>query len=430
MKKRFQITILLALIAGLASPVDAIEVVNKEDVGLNIGGRAQVYGFAQYVNDSVRNDARLYLFLKQARLNLSGRYKPVKYYLELAFAGEEEVRAPNPGVSLNLLDLYFDIPVWKEMSLRIGQFKIPYSRERLVNSEAMQFADRSIDNLAFQFGRDVGGALYGRHGNMEAAFGVFTGGGRDQPQRFLPQNLGFPLLVLRAGYDTGVDQDIFTIQQNTLEPDGTKYAALVNALYMKDSIIGHSTVLNVKTAEKSLLLNSNWNPFISQAPLDKGNLWQGGFDLALRKPLGAYSLSAEAEGNYGRYSNAYGKVDLFGGRTQIGIYRKPFEVSVRYAVIRPDANFANGGASVTGTGLIHEVTPGATYYFKGHQMKLIVDAPLLINVPVVTEPAVGAYVLTEQPDQASVLNPTRTGGPGTVVRQFVPEGRILFQAGF
>lgn len=92
----------------------------------------------------------------------------------------------------------------------------------------------------------------------------------------------------------------------------------MNALYTKDSLIGHSTVLNVKLADKSLLLDGDWNPYIGRAPLQQGTWWQAGADAAGRMPCRAVDLSGEAAFDFGQYSNTYGSVQMWGVRAQGG----------------------------------------------------------------------------------------------------------------
>lgn len=403
---------------------DAIKVVEKEDKALDIGIHAQLLGFAERIGDPVRNDIRLYLFLKQARLNLRGRLDDFKMHMQLVFGGEEEVR--NKNASLGLLDLSVDAPLFKGLRVKFGQFNIPYSRERITDDAFFQFTDRSLQNLAFRMGRDVGIALHGYTDmGLDGTMGIFTGGGRDVPLRFLPEVLGIPLLVARVGINHDLDEDIYTLRQTDFNPDHLKWAFFVNGLYMHDSLVGHSTVLNVKATEKSLLTDSDWNPYINRSPLDKGNFWQAGGDVALRAPLSSYALTGEAEVNVGRYSNIYGSVILYGGRGQVGIYKKPIEVALRYAVIKPDDDFSNGGVAITGNQLIHEVGPAVTLYFLEHRLKAILETSLLVNVPVVTEANVGDYILTDQIGQATLV-----GTGNAVVRKTVPQAKLLLQASF
>jgi hypothetical protein len=272
----------------------------------------------------------------------------------------------------------------------------------------------------------VGVALVLQPGPLTVIAGVFTGGGRDvPPQHYLPERLGIPMLAARIGVGN-VDEDPFAL---TVDPfaTATKTALFVNALYTKDSTVGHSTVLNVKLIDKSILLNGNWNPYIGKAPLSQGTWWQLGADAALRTPLGGgLSLSAEAEANWAGYSNDYGVVHVTGGRAQAGLGLKPFELAVRYAVLFPDSGFASGPQKVTGTLALQELTPSLTYHFTGQRLKLVADLPLLIDTPVFTEKGVGSYVGVELPDQAAVL----AKGGNSVGRQTVVEARLMLQAAF
>ncbi len=402
-----------------------MEVVRKDNMDMDIAGRIQLFGLAENVDDKYRDDRRLYLFLKQARLALSGRYERYDYRAELAFAGEEEVKAPNPGVSLNLLDLYVDAPLWRAARVRIGQFKVPYSRERLASSANLVFADRSIQNLGFRMGRDVGAAVHASRGFLTGTIGAFVGGGRDVPERYLPQELGTPMVAARIGI-SGLDEGPFAEAKEGTEPTGTRAGAFVNAVYLKDSKIGHSTVLNVKLSEKSLLLNPNWNPYIAKTPLDPGDLVQGGADLAMETPVGPWRLSAGTEVNYGRQRNVHGTVELAGGQAQVALSRNPVDVALRYAILYSDDKVAFGATRLMGTTPIQELTPALTYHLKGRWARITLDLPVLIDVPVVTETGIGSYVLTEQPDQSSALAVKGS----TFDRQTVVQGRLLFQIGF
>ena len=399
---------------------------------LKLYGRLQTIAFGQYVNDNFANKVRLYLYLKQARFGVSTYYDDVKFDFQAAFGGEEEIKAPSPGISLSMLDLSADILLCESMHIKVGQFKVPYGREGLTNEGYIQFNDLSIQYLATRVGRDVGVAAYGSSGNFTAAFGVFTGGGRDVPIRYIPQDLGIPMLVVRAGINNGLDEDILTLKQTNYNPK-EGFAIYANALYTKDSKIGHSTALNVKTSDKSLLLNSNWNPFINTRPFDKGDFWQAGVDAAFRTSLSEMMfVSGEAEVNYGAYKNTYGNINVLGGRAQAGIYKQPLELAFRYAFIRPSPQFAY--VASTGTAynivdgkLIHELTLGMTYYIKGDRLKIGIDLPILIGVPVLTEPNLGAYVLTEQPDQTTIIAPPTNA---KIDRQNVVEARMQLQYGF
>jgi hypothetical protein len=432
--KRTLLTVALAALAAVA-PARAGEVVKNDKFTLNANGRMQWLAVGQQVNDPFRSDDRMYLFMKQARLRLTGKYNDAKFDVQLAYGGEEVIAA-SPGVGLGLLDFSFDVPTPFKTRVKVGQFRVPYGRERLTDSGTLNFGDRSIQSLGFSWNRDVGAALSKKHGKFAGTVGVFTGGGRDVPQRYLPEKIGSPMLVTRFGYDDGIDEDIYTVTSRAERPDHTRVAAYVNALYLKDSLIGHSTVLNVRSTDKSLLLNPNWNPFVAQTPFVQGRVWQAGGDVVVRAPLGAFAVTAEGEANYGMFSNTYGTVTMKGGRVQAGIARGAFDATLRHAVLYPDARMANtftitGNAAAQHSPLfenskpIREYTPSLTYHYRSN-VALVADMPIYTNMLVFKENKLGAYVATEHPDQSTVVKP----GAGTAARERVVEGRLLVQVTF
>lgn len=414
--------------ARLTNSFGDLNVIHADHFALELGGMARLVGEGEYVKDPYKNDARAYLFLANARLRTTAHYDDFKLNFEFALGGEATVGATTPGVSLALLDLNLDVPLpfLGKSYLKIGQFKVPYGREGLTYSGFTQFVDRSIDYQGFMVGRDVGASINLQNGFSNLSAGIFTGGGRDVPQEFLPEKLGIPMLVLRAGLGN-VDDDLYVLKQNDLTGDGLKAAISLNGLVTKDSLIGHSSVLNVKLSDKSFLLNANYNPYIAEAPLLQGIWFQTGIDGALRIPLSKdLRLSGEFEVNYGQFSNDHGAVRLFGARIQGGMVYKRFEVAARYAVLLPDQHFKFKGTSITGSALIHEITPALSYYIFGHMLKVVADLPIQVQAPVFTEPGVGSYVATQQPNQAAVL-----GIPGgTVARATVVMARLMLQAQF
>jgi len=55
-----------------------------------------------------------------------------------------------------LLDLYVQFKQLRDMNVRIGQFKIPFSRQRVISSGDLMFVDRTIVNSEFNLDRDIG----------------------------------------------------------------------------------------------------------------------------------------------------------------------------------------------------------------------------------------------------------------------------------
>lgn len=435
----FLITVILFLgitsITGVQSNAqgsgNTTTAVGPDSSALKFYSRFQTLGILQNLKDNFRNKTRMYLYLKQARLGAMARYEGIDFDIQLAFGGEEEVKAPSPGVALSLLDLSADVPITGNLRLKVGQYRVPYGRENLSNDGYLQFTDLSIQNLGFKLGRDVGIALHANSGTFTSIFGIFTGGGRDVPIRYIPLDIGIPMMVARIGINNGLDENLFSVKANMFDSN-IGYAFFVNALYTKDSKVGHSSALNVKLADKSLLLNGNWNPFIGKSPLDRSEFWQIGADVAAKISGKERGLSAEAEVNYGSFNNIYGSLSLLGGRAQGAYFVNPVEIAVRYAFLRPDDNF--GVKDNTGTiykivdrKLIHEITTSVSYYIRGNRVKLTAELPLFINAPVVTEPNLGAYPLLAQPDQTTVIA-SQTKTPAD--RQTVVEARLQLQVMF
>lgn len=434
----------LWLMAALALPsvATAAEVYKSDAGSVDVGGQMQLLGYAERLDDGVRDDNRLYLYVRQARLSLTAKMSDVTMRLIMAFGGEEEVKAPAPGVSLGLLEASGDVGLAGPVRLRAGQFRVPYGRERVTNPATLSFADRSNNSLMFNVGRDVGAAVYANHGDIFGTVGVFTGGGRSVPQRFLPQTLGSPMFVVRVGWNHGLDDDPFSLSQQGRHVDKLVAGVYLNALWQKDSLIGHSTVFGVKTADRPLLINGNWNPFLGaklpgEKTIDQATLTQFGADAALKMPLGDNTLSAEAEFNQGTFESGVGKVSASGARLQAGVLLGKIEVALRYATL-----FANDDLSQSGVKLIekavHEVTPALTWHLRGDNAKLVLDAPVTLNAPTVRETGVGVYSLISMPDQAGLLKPKAAATPGdppgpasgTLVTQTTMMGRLMLQFSF
>jgi hypothetical protein len=434
MRHTIKTLVLTAALAAIGSRAMAANVVDGENFKLDLNGRMQWLAEAQKVDDADRNDLRLYLFMKQSRLRFNGKYEDVGFDVQWGLGGEDVVTSNN---TLSLLDFAFDVPFVSGTRVKIGQFRVPYSRERMTDAGTLNFGDRSVQNLGFAWNRDVGAALYTRHGRFMGTAGVFTGGGRDVPQRYLPEKLGSPMFVARFGLNDGVDKDPYHLESRALRIDHTQKAAFINALFIKDTLIGHSTVLNVRTTDKSLLINANWNPFVAQTPYDKATVWQLGGDAVLRKPMGDATAVFEAEGNYAHFSNKYGDIVLKGGRVQFGWQTALAEANIRYAVLFPDSDMANtytpSGAtapvhsSLVGSGnkAIQELTPSLTFHYRSN-VAIVADLPILINMVTFKENKLGTYVASEQPDQATVVK----AGAGSVERQTVIEGRLMVQVTF
>jgi len=97
--------------------------------------------------------------LRRARLMFKGNVfgKDNTYKFELAVAPKDIGLKSTGTISKSpLLDWYFQFNQQRDLTLRMGQYKVPYSRQRVVSSGNLQMVDRSIVNGEFNLDRDLG----------------------------------------------------------------------------------------------------------------------------------------------------------------------------------------------------------------------------------------------------------------------------------
>lgn len=478
MKRKMSLLAAAAMLGSLIGNAYAfdrgVSILNTDKLNLSIWGRGQLLGVGQALPDPVAAHARIYLFLKQARMGFNGSYEDLfKYEIELGYGGENQNTLQSMAGSYDLLSFVADIPVKKlgdNTIVKVGQFRVPYGRESLTDEGYSDWADRSIANMASNQGRDYGLAIMTTQGNWTGTMGTFPGGGRDIAQRYLPENFGFPELVTRFGYNDGVDEDIYHVMGTDRNLKRDTKSFYLNALYTMDTRIGHSTALNSHSLDNNLLVDKNYNPFMNRGDLynndgavttgicsavtcARGHLWFVGGDATYRHPLGdGKAIEAEIEGNYGGYWNRFGELHIASGRTMAQYQVGPWEFGARYAILELDrkAGFitttgtgANGGVLIPGTSgatktfqyavsgngqPIHEIGPAITYHFRGHKMKMIADLPIYINAPLYIDHLDGAYAFPDPTgtDQDGVLTTAKNGA----VRRTYFMARMLFQFQF
>ena len=97
--------------------------------------------------------------LRRARLmfkgHVFGKHNTLKF--ELAVSPRDIGLKSAGTISKSpLLDWYFHFTHLRDLNLRVGQYKVPYSRQRVVSSGNLQMVDRAVANGEFNLDRDVG----------------------------------------------------------------------------------------------------------------------------------------------------------------------------------------------------------------------------------------------------------------------------------
>lgn len=146
---------------------------------LNLRVRVQVRAT---VGDGAEVDATTEIAIRRMRVVMQGNAlgPALTYYVQLSFANLDS----EPDLRLPLRDAYVTWNPAGSLNVRVGQMKVPFSRQRVVSSSALQLVDRSIVVSELNLDRDVGLQVFSRKvagsDRVGYAVGVFGGEGRNR----------------------------------------------------------------------------------------------------------------------------------------------------------------------------------------------------------------------------------------------------------
>jgi phosphate-selective porin OprO and OprP len=123
--------------------------------------------------------------IRRARLAFAGHVfgEHNKYKLELSFSPKDIRHRDSGPRNTILLDFYAEFDYLQNLTVRVGQYKLPYSHQRVISSGRLQLNSRGLAGAEFDLDRDIG--LDIRSDNflgvdkLRYYAGVFMGGGRD-----------------------------------------------------------------------------------------------------------------------------------------------------------------------------------------------------------------------------------------------------------
>lgn len=148
------------------------------NLSLNVRARIQAR-FTETVSDTHAEE----FLIRRMRLSLRGKFfsNQLEYNVQLGFANADT----EPDLRLPLRDAYVTWSPKEWFSLRFGQMKVAYARQRRTSSGTLQFADRSVATAELNLDRDVGvvamlGDLPLGPSTLSADVGVYGGDGRNR----------------------------------------------------------------------------------------------------------------------------------------------------------------------------------------------------------------------------------------------------------
>ena len=130
--------------------------------------------------------------IRRARLAFDGTVfsKHVRYHVQLGFSPRDMLNDLPTDFDLNtnirrnpLRDARLEFDRLRDFTIWVGQFKVPFSRQRMISSSNLGMVDRSIVNAEFNLDRDLGIEAFSKDlggiGKLAYYVGVFMGEGRN-----------------------------------------------------------------------------------------------------------------------------------------------------------------------------------------------------------------------------------------------------------
>jgi phosphate-selective porin OprO/OprP len=320
------------------------------------------FGFMySYKNDPAQPDGNHHNFeIRRFRAVFAGNLFGArnKYLLQLAFAPREMDLRDGVVRGTPVYDAYLQFEQLRDLTLRVGQYRVMYTRERNIADVNPLLIDRSLANSEFNVDRDIGLDLrsedLGGIQKLRYYAGVFLGEGRDY-NKFTDAGLmyvgRFDVLPLGL-FDDYDASDLWRLQKLRVS-FGVAYA--YNDRAKKDRGVlgavpadGGST--NYQNATTDLMVKyAGWS-------LEAGYMWRQG----KRNPgaavdnIGAPIAAVPARNGHGWLV-----------QTAVLIPRTRLEPALRYSGYR--------GIGITSMPSRDEVGAGFNYYFFGHNLKLQID---------------------------------------------------------
>ena len=332
--------------------------------------------------------------LRRVRMKVGGHgYKPwIKYYFEVDWQPTIS-NASNSccGDRTRLIDWRIMLEKFKWLKLRIGQWKINYSRERVDSSGKQTMVERSIMNRVFTIDRQVGMMLYGRVNPgtiLDANYylGIYSGSGRATAN---PDD--------NMMYMGRIQWNVFGRELKWRQSD-VKYHKKPTASisYGAYTVKGKCTRWSSSGcgsigSDSNALTVTGDDAYDFSTSVSDSRYQVSGMQVGSAMKYRGWSWQHET--HWKKIKDTEGPAGLqntkmFGGYLQTGYFPhyiisavpKPLEIAFRYSHVDPNVD--------AGGDMRQEFTTGFNWFFAGHRNKLTLDVShLTLEQPTPSLPA-------------------------------------------
>ncbi|MDC0720965.1 hypothetical protein [Nannocystis bainbridge] len=298
--------------------------------------------------------------IRRLRLVFSGNVfsKSIKYFVQLAVAPRELNFVDGVARAGPLLDNYVVFDRLRDANLRIGIYRVMYTRERNIADINPLLVDRSLANGEFNVDRDIGLDVrsedLGGLGKLRYYAGVFMGDGRDQ-NRFSDPGLM---------YTARLDFLPFGLFDDYEASDQTR-------LRRPRLSLGFAYAFNDRARNNRGVLGS--------PPADGGSTNYHNLTTDMMFKWAGFSLEAAFLWRDGR-RNPGGAVDDMGAPLPVEAARngRGWMMQAAFLIPRTGLEPAIRTSGIRGLGVTsmpdrNELGGGLNYYFAGHNLKLQLD---------------------------------------------------------
>ena len=261
--------------------------------------------------------------------------------------------------SHRLLDLRFTLNTTRDwLNFRLGQWKVPYNRERVDSSGKQQFADRSIANRWFTLDRQRGALLFGRIGSGSAfdssySLGLLEGAGRNGKGE-----VDTPMWLARWDWNITGAELAFSQSDTDYQENPGGVLSLLTASY-RGSYTAFSSAGGGSLPGYDVGTEDQYR--VRQYAVESAYQFHG---FSWQQEYHTKTISDTRSGRKQKVHGGYAQVGFFPHGRWTTLPRQ-LEFALRYAHVDPVSSADHDSET--------EVTFGVNWFFSGHDNKLSFD---------------------------------------------------------